>query len=119
MCAIDALGVGAMLGRDIAIASGCRQCGAAISVTTQGTGTALAIVAPDGALVWSGMRTDAGCAADTLCTVIAFFCSDAHLEAWRSANHPHAAGYRLSLDVALQVGRAIFGPTLAGLEPAV
>ena len=69
--------------------------------------------------MWSGMRTDAGCAADTLCTVIAFFCSAAHLEAWRSANHPHATGYCLSADEALQVGRAIFGPTLAGLETAL
>jgi hypothetical protein len=65
------------------------------------------------------MRADAGCAADTLCTVITFFCSAAHLEAWRSANHPDAAGFRLSLDEAVQVGRAIFGPTLAGLETAL
>jgi mercuric reductase len=115
MCAIDALGVGAMLGRDVEVASACRQCGAAISAVTRGAGTVLAAAPPTGTLVWSGMRTDAGCAADTLCTVIAFFCSAHHLEAWRSASHPHAAGYRLSLDEALQVGRAIFGPTLAGL----
>jgi mercuric reductase len=119
MCAIDALGVGAMLGRDIEVGSACRHCGAAISVVTREAGTVLAAVAPAGTIVWSGMRADAGCAADTLCTVIAFFCNAHHLEAGRSANHPDAAGYRLSLDEAFQVGRAIFGPTLAGLETAL
>lgn len=115
MCAVDALGVGAMLGRDIEVSSACRQCGAAIAVATRGAGAALASFAPAGTLVWSAPRTGPGCAADTLCTVIAFFCCATHLEAWRSANHPRATGYRLSLDEALQVGRAIFGPTLAGL----
>ncbi len=119
MCAVDALGVGAMLGRDTEVVSACRHCRAAITVATSGAGTALTTVAPAGTLVWSGGRTGAGCAADTLCTVIAFFCSPAHLKAWCSADHPHGPGYRLSLDEALQVGRAIFGPTLAGLSTAL
>jgi hypothetical protein len=118
MCAVDALGVGAMLGRDIEIASACRHCRTPITIATRGAGAALAVVAPARAVVWSGLRSGAGCAADTLCTVIAFFCGDGHLEAWREAKHPRVAGYRLSLDEALQVGQAIFGPTLAGLEAA-
>jgi mercuric reductase len=114
MCAVDALGIGDMFGEDVEISSSCRHCRAPITVTTRGGGTALETFAPPGTIVWSGIRNSEGCAADTLCTVIAFFCSDDHLEAWRRENYPHIEGYRLSLDEALQVGRAIFAPTLAG-----
>lgn len=41
MCAIDALGVGAMYGRDVAIESSCRHCGTAISIATAQQGLAL------------------------------------------------------------------------------
>jgi mercuric reductase len=116
MCAVDALGAGAMFGQNIEISSSCRHCRAPITVSTQGAGTALETFAPPGTIVWSGIRNSEGCAADTLCTVIAFFCSDDHLEAWRRQNHPHIEGYRLSLAEALQVGRAIFAPSLAGLD---
>ncbi|MGH6803747.1 MAG: alkylmercury lyase family protein [Methyloceanibacter sp.] len=116
MCAVDALGAGAMVGEDIEISSSCRHCRAPITVTTRGAGTALETFAPPETIVWSGIRNSEGCAADTLCTVIAFFCSDDHLEAWRRQNYPHIEGYRLSLDEALQVGRAIFAPSLAGLD---
>jgi hypothetical protein len=51
-----------------------------------------------------------------MCSVIAFFCDDAHLEAWRAEHHPETPGFRLSIDEALQAGRAIFAPSLAGLE---
>ena len=114
MCAVDALGIGDMFGEDVEISSSCRHCRAPITVSTQGAGTALETFAPPGTIVWSGIRNSEGCAADTLCTVIPFFCSDDHLEAWRRQNHPHIEGYRLSLAEALQVGRAIFAPTLAG-----
>jgi len=109
MCAVDALGVGAMLDEDIEISSSCRQCGAPVTVTTQDSGTALAGFAPAEALVWSGVRTGAGCAADTLCTVIAFFCCEAHLDVWRGENGHNIEGYRLSLDEAHQVACAMFG----------
>jgi hypothetical protein len=75
----------------------------------------VADVQPGSAVVWSGVRRTDGCAANSMCTVIAFFCDDAHLEAWRAEHHPEA-GFRLSIDEALQVGRAFFGPSLAGLE---
>ena len=116
MCAVDALGAGVMFGEDVEISSSCRHCRTPITVTTRGAGTALEAFAPPGTIVWSGIRNSEGCAADTLCTVIAFFCSDDHLEAWRRQNHPHIEGYHLSLDEALQVGRAIFAPSLAGLD---
>ena len=38
MCAVDALGIGAMIGRDIAISSRCRHCGAPIRIATRERG---------------------------------------------------------------------------------
>jgi hypothetical protein len=116
MCAIDALGVGAMYGRDVDISSRCRDCGAPVAIATSDNGRAIADVQPATAVVWSGIRYEDGCAASSLCTVIAFFCSDAHLEGWRVARHPETTGFRLSVDEALQAGRAIFAPSLAGLD---
>jgi hypothetical protein len=116
LCAIDALGAGDMYGRDVEINSRCRSCGAPVTVATGDRGRAVADVQPGSAVVWSGVRRTEGCAANSMCPVIAFFCDDAHLEAWRAERHPDAPGFRLSIDEALQAGRAIFGPSLAGLE---
>jgi mercuric reductase len=116
MCAIDALGTGAMLGRDVDIDSRCRACGAAIRVATRDRGRTLAAVSPADTVVWSGIRYEGGCAASSICTAMAFFCSDAHLRAWLDARDPTAPGFRLSIGEALEVGRAIFGPALARAE---
>ncbi len=114
MCAIDALGVGAMCERDAAIGSTCRACGEAIEIATRARGAALDRVAPEGAVVWVGLRYAGACAASSLCTVMTFFCSDAHLDRWRGANYPDLDGIRLSIDEATQAGKAIFTPMLAG-----
>jgi hypothetical protein len=116
MCAVDALGVGAMFRADAEIESRCRACGAPIRIITSGLGTALEHVEPGSTVVWSGIRYEGACAATSLCTVIAFFCSEAHLEAWRRTNHPDAEGYRLTPEEGMQVGRALFEPVL---KPAV
>ena len=116
MCAIDALGVGHMYGQDVKIWSRCSFCSVPVTIATRDQGRAVADVHPPTAVVWSGIRHTAGCAANTMCTVIAFFCDDAHLEAWRAAHHQETPGFRLSIDEALQVGRAIFAPSLASLE---
>jgi len=116
LCAIDALGAGEMYGRDVEIYSRCRACGAPVTIATHDRGRAVADVQPGSAVVWSGIRRTDGCAAGSICTIIAFFCDDAHLEAWRAEHHPEAPGFRLSIDEALQAGRAVFGPSLAGLE---
>lgn len=117
MCAIDALGVGAMFGADTQIASSCRYCGAAIHVETRTAGTTLAAVAPETAVVWSGLHYADGCSATSLCTVLAFFCSENHLAAWRVGEGAGHIGMCLSLGAALQVGKAIFVPILQpGLE---
>lgn len=113
MCAIDALGTGAMYGRDAVVRSSCRHCGESITVETGAAGTKIAGFTPPSAVVWSGIRYADNSAATSLCTVIAFFCSDRHLEAWREANHPDTEGYRLTVEEGRQAGAAIFGPMLA------
>lgn len=110
MCAIDALAVGAMYGRDIAIDSSCRHCGKAISITTRQRGLALESALPAETVVWAGIAYANNCAATSLCRVLAFFCSDDHLETWRETDAPGARGIRLTLDEAMQVGKAIFVP---------
>lgn len=116
MCAIDALGAGAMYGRDVDIRSRCRFCDAPIMITTGDRGRAIEAVDPASAIVWSGVRYGDGCAASSLCTVIAFFCDDTHLQSWRAERYPKSPGFHLSIDEAQEVGRAIFGPSLAGVD---
>ncbi len=112
MCAVDALGAGAMFGADVAIDSRCRACGSAVRIATKEKGTALGDVAPSTTVVWAGIGYRDGCAATSICTTIAFFCDDAHLEEWRQANHLDTNGFRLTPDEAMQVGRAVFAPVL-------
>jgi mercuric reductase len=113
MCAIDALGVGAMYDTNTLIESRCRFCRVAIDITTVDHGRRLDAVLPAETVVFAGIGYRGGCAATSLCTTIAFFCSDAHLSEWRSAQPLDASGFRLSTDEALEVGRAVFGPVMA------
>ena len=112
MCAIDALGAGAMCGADAVIDSACAHCGGPIHIETRDRGAALALVVPADAVVRVGIEYANDCAADSICRVMSFFCSDAHLESWRDANHAHGEDYRLSMDEALQIGKAVFAPML-------
>lgn len=118
MCAVDALGIGAMCDHDIAIASRCRLCSAPIRIATRDQGRALADVEPATAVVWLSVRYEGECAANSLCTATAFFCTDDHLSAWRRQRPSDEPGFRLSIDEGLEAGRAIFGPNLAGMDTA-
>lgn len=118
LCAIDALGTGAMVERDTIIESSCPECSAQIRVTTRSDGHRLDTVSPATAVVWSGLRYADNCAAVSGCTVKRFFCSDEHLQAWRDRADPTCAGFRLSLEAAFQVGKALFVPMLAGAAEA-
>ena len=60
MCAVDALGIGAMLDCDVAIESRCRHCGSPIRITTRTQGRALAAVGPQTAVVWLSGRYEGG-----------------------------------------------------------
>jgi mercuric reductase len=113
MCAIDALGAGAMLSTDTVIESVCRSCGVPIRIGTRDRGLSLADNTPIEAVVWTGVQYADRCAADSLCTVMAFFCSDEHLDSWREKQKPTPNGFRLSLEEGLQMGKAIFMPLLA------
>lgn len=117
MCAIDALGAGALCGEDAVIDSACAHCGDAIHLETRDRGAGLAVVAPAGAVVRVGIEHADGCSADSLCRVMAYFCSDDHLVAWCDANPAPGEGYRLAMIEALQVGRAIFAPMLKESGP--
>jgi hypothetical protein len=112
LCAIDALGTGGMLGAATEIRSRCPHCAAPITIRTCDSGRKLGDVAPREAVVWSGTRYASGCAASSGCVVKLFFCSDAHLAAWRAAADPAGPGYRLTVPGAMQIGLALFGPML-------
>jgi alkylmercury lyase len=110
LCAIDALGTGAMFEDDVTVQSTCRHCGAPIRAVTAEHGSTIREVAPPDAVVWY----DCSCgesAASSCCQSIAFFCSDAHLRVWLD-QAPTEYGTRLTVSEALEVGRAIFGPVL-------
>jgi mercuric reductase len=113
LCAIDALGAGAMLGLESRVESACAACGAPIRIRTAGGGRRLAAVEPEGAVVWCGIRYAGGCAATSGCALKLFFCSEAHLDAWRRRTGLEAPGHRLTVGAAHQLGMALFVPMLA------
>lgn len=118
MCAVDALGIGAMTDQDITIASQCRHCDSPIRIATRDRGRALADIEPPSAVMWQSVRYEGACAANSLCAATAFFCSDDHLSAWRRGRSADEPGFRLSIEEGLEAGRALFGPSLAGLNVA-
>ncbi len=118
LCAIDALGVAAMYGADTTITSPCRHCGRTVSVTTTALGRVLADVHPSDAKVWYDFAYK-GRAAASCCLSIAFFCSAAHLQSWQDSSQDPRVGIALSMDEALELGRAIFGPVLSPSKPVL
>jgi Alkylmercury lyase len=112
LCAIDALGMGAMLRRDTIIEAECRHCSAPIQVATRQQGTEIAATFPEETVVWLAIAYAGNCGATSGCTLKVFFCSDEHLHAWRDAGRAASPGFRLSVDEAHQVGRAMFTPML-------
>lgn len=113
LCAIDALGIGGMLGADTLVESRCAETGAKVTVRTRNGGFALAELTPAGAQVWYGLAYAGGCAARSGCALKLFFRSEADLASWRARHHDHP-GYRLSVPAALQLGLALFAPMLGG-----
>ncbi|MGD5528129.1 organomercurial lyase, partial [Xanthomonas citri pv. citri] len=87
-------------------------------MATRDQGRALAQTEPRTAVMWQSVRYQGACAANSLCATTAFFCSDDHLSAWRREQAADEAGFRLSIEEGLEAGRALFGPSLAGLDTA-
>jgi hypothetical protein len=121
MCAIDALGIAAMVGRSVTICSAEPGTGTAVTVTVP-AGRGRAIWQPKGALVYAGRQDACGTcaardaavpsvAADVCCGFINFFASRASAAAWSTA-HPEVTGQILSQRKALTAGIQIFGSLL-------
>lgn len=115
MCAIDALGMGAMLGTDIRIESQCHRCRCTIEIHTTGSGERIEQTKPSSSVAWVGLEHNGSCSATSLCTVLTFFCSEQHLNDWRGDQKSNADGTCLTIPQGLQVGRAIFEPFLKPL----
>lgn len=112
VCAIDALGIAGMFRTDALIESSCRACGSRIEIGTAQGGKSLSHARPVDAVVWYDLAYS-GRAAESCCRSIAFFCTDAELRQWLSAQRAQHAGYALTLGEALEVSRALFEPVLA------
>jgi Alkylmercury lyase len=122
MCAIDALGIAAMLGADARIISADPCTGEPVTVTVQADGQAAAWQPPT-AVVFSGQRTSGGSpgqrpstpamapAAQVCCGYVNFFATPASAAAWSSV-HPEVTGRVLDQAAALRQGVAIFGHLL-------
>jgi hypothetical protein len=108
MCAIDALGISAMLGEDTRIDSVDVTTGRPISVATSGSGTNWD---PAEAVVFVGTGA-AGPAADCCCDHIDFFTDTMAAQAWTVA-HPHVPGEIVTQARAEDLAARLFGHLLA------
>ena len=111
MCAMDALGVSAMLGQPVGIYSRCAHCDAPISLDVRGE--TLIAMQPATVVVWYQAGADGCVPATTKCPGINFFCQAAHRAAW-GATHPDSNGYELTIAKALERGIKTFGHLLKG-----
>ncbi|MEU9445848.1 organomercurial lyase [Streptomyces sp. NPDC048304] len=109
MCAIDALGVAAILHQDVAITSRDPLDGRPITVTFTG-GTAR--WDPADAVVFVGQRAQTGPAATVCCDALNFFAEPSTAEAW-ARQHPDVHGRITSQSDAQRIAEQTFGPLLA------
>lgn len=109
VCAIDALGTAAMLGKASIVRSSCPICGENLQIHVTKDGLSAYEITPSSVVVWAGVTESDGCAAETQCRSMLAFCSMDHLEEWKPGS---ATGFRLSPKQAIQVGAAIFKPFL-------
>ncbi|MFD7321652.1 alkylmercury lyase family protein [Streptomyces sp. NPDC059875] len=108
MCAIDALGIAAMLDRDLLVTSSDPVSGHAITVSfTSGT----ARWEPQGAVVFVGRRPGRGPAADLCCDALNFFTNRSTAETW-ARRHPEFRGRTISQTEAVAIGTRTFRPLL-------
>ena len=108
MCAIDALGIAAMLDQDTRIESFDVTTGEQVTVTTT---AGRAVWEPVGAVVFVGADTGGGPSADCCCDYLNFFASNAAAEAW-TTEHPQVPGQILNQAEAEELGNRLFGHLL-------
>jgi hypothetical protein len=109
MCAIDALGMSAMLGEDTRIDSVEVTTGHPITVTMTESATRWD---PAGAVAFIGADAAGGPSADCCCDYLNFFTDTAAAQAWTAA-HPHVPGQILTQAEAEDLGARLFGHLLA------
>ncbi|MCX5418070.1 alkylmercury lyase family protein [Streptomyces sp. NBC_00059] len=109
MCAIDALGIPAMLGRDAVITSSDPVTGEPVTVTAHGKAMAWE---PPGAVVFVGQRPGGGPAATACCDALNFFTSQTTARTWTTA-HPEVPGRIVDRARAEEIAAQTFGPLLA------
>jgi hypothetical protein len=112
MCAIDALGMSAMLGEDTRIDSVDVTTGHPVTVsTTAGTTGGVTRWDPAETVVFVGADAAGGPSADCCCDHLNFFTDAAAAQAW-SAAHPHLPGQILTQPEAEELGGRLFGHLL-------
>jgi hypothetical protein len=112
MCAIDALGIPAMLDADAVIDASDPVSGDAVRVRCTGGAAAWE---PASAVVFYGARPEAGPAAAVCCGYLRFFATRATAQAFAAA-HPEADGTVLDQDAAQRLGAEIFGALLTASD---
>jgi mercuric reductase len=108
MCAVDALSISAMFGRETQIESKCHVTGTPIRLRVNGT-SVLEASTPD---IHVGIRWQSlqGCAAKTICTEMVFLKDTATAESWRKTD-PESIDI-LTLSEAIELGTAFFLPLM-------
>lgn len=109
MCAIDALGVSAMLDEDTRIESVDVTTGHPVTVTTTAGETSWD---PREAVVFVGADAGGGPSADSCCDYLNFFADAATAQAWTAA-HPQIPGRVCTQAEAEELAAHLFGPLLA------
>lgn len=108
MCAVDALGIPAMLNSDAVITSTDPVSGAPVTVTAAG---GRMVWEPAGAVVFVGGRTCSGPAAEVCCDAVNFFTDNASANKW-VRQHPDVTGTVVDQTQAERLGSEIFDPLL-------
>jgi Alkylmercury lyase len=108
MCAIDALGIPAMLDTDVVTSSTDPVSGDPVTVATDGATTRWE---PAGAVVFVGQRPGGGPAATACCDALNFFTGEATARAWIT-EHPDIPGRVVDQAQAADIAAQTFGPLL-------
>lgn len=114
LCAVDALGIPALLQEAADISSRCAHCGSPVEV--QALPEKATRYLPSETVVWFPTSEECCSVAESRCPSIGFFCSSDHLEAWRQIKG-QPPGVVFSLPEAFEAGKEIFGSLLAGASP--
>jgi TnpA family transposase len=110
MCAIDALGIPAMLGQDVVITSRDPVTGEPVTVTAGPDRTT--VWQPGGTVVYIGSRSCSGPAAAVCCDALNFFTRTASARTW-AREHPDVTGNIAGQSRAEEIARQTFGALLA------